>query len=49
VVVLGPGDMRTAHSERECVAGEELERWTKAIEQLLAKGSAERQLPASSF
>jgi acetylornithine deacetylase len=49
VVVLGPGDMRTAHSERECVAGEELERWTKAIEQLLAKGSAERQPPASSF
>jgi acetylornithine deacetylase len=39
VVVLGPGDMRTAHSERECVPREELERWTEAIEQLLAKGS----------
>jgi acetylornithine deacetylase len=39
VVVLGPGDMRTAHSERECVPRDELERWAEAIEQLLAKGS----------
>lgn len=36
VVVMGPGDMRTAHSERECVARVELERWTEAIGQLLA-------------
>ncbi len=39
VVVLGPGDMRTAHSERECVPHNELERWTVAIEQLLVKSS----------
>jgi acetylornithine deacetylase len=39
VVVIGPGDMRTAHSERECVPRDELERWTEAIEQLSANGS----------
>ncbi|MGI8773060.1 MAG: M20/M25/M40 family metallo-hydrolase [Acidobacteriaceae bacterium] len=39
VVVVGPGDMRTAHSERECVPQDELERWTEAIGQLLATSS----------
>ncbi len=35
VVVLGPGDMRTAHSERECVPLHELELCTSYFEQLL--------------
>jgi acetylornithine deacetylase len=38
VVVIGPGDMRTAHSERECVAREQLARWTDAIGRLLEHG-----------
>jgi acetylornithine deacetylase len=38
VVVIGPGDMRTAHSERECVAREQLARWTDAIGRLLEQG-----------
>jgi acetylornithine deacetylase len=38
VVVIGPGDMETAHSERECVPLRELERWTDAVEHLLLHG-----------
>jgi len=35
VIVIGPGDMRTAHSNRECVPIAELERWTDVLRQLL--------------
>jgi acetylornithine deacetylase len=35
VIVIGPGDMRTAHSERECVPVAELERWTEVIAALI--------------
>ncbi len=38
VIVIGPGDMRTAHSERECVPVAELEAWTRVLAQLLATG-----------
>jgi acetylornithine deacetylase len=31
VIVIGPGDMRTAHSDRECVPIAELERWTAVL------------------
>jgi acetylornithine deacetylase len=40
VVVIGPGDMRTAHSERESVPAEELVAWTDCIKQLLVLGIA---------
>lgn len=35
VVVIGPGDMHTAHSDRECIAIAELETWTECVRQLL--------------
>jgi acetylornithine deacetylase len=35
VVVIGPGDMETAHSERECVPLSELEEWTETVKSLL--------------
>jgi len=35
VIVIGPGDMRTAHSERECVPVAELEMWTLALVELI--------------
>jgi acetylornithine deacetylase len=35
VIVIGPGDMRTAHSDRECVPVAELELWTAALRKLL--------------
>jgi acetylornithine deacetylase len=35
VVVLGPGDMHTAHSDRECIAIAELEAWTACVRALL--------------
>lgn len=35
VIVIGPGDMRTAHSDRECVPIDELERWTSVLVNLL--------------
>jgi acetylornithine deacetylase len=38
VIVIGPGDMRTAHSERECVPVAELELWTRTLERLLRDG-----------
>jgi acetylornithine deacetylase len=35
VVVIGPGDMHTAHSDRECIAIAELAAWTQCVRQLL--------------
>ena len=35
VIVIGPGDMRTAHSDRECVPIAELERWTSLLASLM--------------
>lgn len=35
VIVIGPGDMQTAHSDRECVPVAELEKWTGALVELL--------------
>jgi acetylornithine deacetylase len=35
VIVIGPGDMRTAHSDRECVPIAELERWTAILKDLI--------------
>jgi acetylornithine deacetylase len=35
VIVIGPGDMRTAHSDRECVPIAELERWTRVLGELI--------------
>ena len=37
-VVIGPGDMETAHSERECVPLGELEEWTEMVKRLLLHG-----------
>jgi acetylornithine deacetylase len=37
VVVLGPGDMHTAHSDRECIAIAELEAWTDCVRSLLTR------------
>jgi acetylornithine deacetylase len=36
VIVIGPGDMHTAHSDRESVPVAELESWTDALRLLLA-------------
>jgi acetylornithine deacetylase len=35
IVVIGPGDMRTAHSDRECVPIAELELWTNVLADLI--------------
>jgi acetylornithine deacetylase len=35
VIVIGPGDMRSAHSNRECVPTAELELWTEALRKLI--------------
>ena len=35
VIVIGPGDMRAAHSDRECVPIVELERWTAVLISLM--------------
>jgi acetylornithine deacetylase len=40
-VVVGPGDMETAHSERECIPLNELNEWTAAICRLLRSGVEE--------
>jgi len=37
VIVIGPGDMRTAHSDRECVPIAELELWTSVLSELIHK------------
>jgi acetylornithine deacetylase len=39
VVVFGPGDMRTAHSSRECVPLRELEEATNCLRSLMKRGS----------
>lgn len=36
VLVIGPGEMRTAHSERECVLESELEEWSAMLSRLIA-------------
>ena len=38
VVVIGPGDMETAHSDRECIPIHELNQWTDIVERLLRRG-----------
>ncbi|HTV06334.1 MAG TPA: acetylornithine deacetylase [Acidobacteriaceae bacterium] len=35
VVVIGPGDMQTAHSDRECVPAVQLAEWTECVKKLL--------------
>jgi len=35
VIVIGPGDMRTAHSDRECVPLAELEKWSEVLRELV--------------
>jgi acetylornithine deacetylase len=37
VIVMGPGDMHTAHSERECVPVREMEEWTAILGKLLRR------------
>jgi acetylornithine deacetylase len=37
VIVIGPGDMQTAHSNRECVPIAELDLWTATLQSLLSK------------
>jgi acetylornithine deacetylase len=37
VVVIGPGDMRTAHSDRECVPVAELDEWTAILRSLMIR------------
>jgi len=37
VVVIGPGDMHTAHSDRECIAITELKAWTACVRGLLTR------------
>jgi acetylornithine deacetylase len=37
VIVIGPGDMHTAHSDRECVPASELEEWTETLRNLLLR------------
>lgn len=37
-VVIGPGDMETAHSERERISRKELDEWTEAVKDLLLHG-----------
>jgi acetylornithine deacetylase len=36
VIVIGPGDMHTAHSDRECVPEDELNEWTRILSALIA-------------
>lgn len=36
VIVIGPGDMHTAHSDRECVPEHELNEWTEILRALIA-------------
>lgn len=38
VVVMGPGDMHTAHSDRECVPLGELNEWVRILRSLLCSG-----------
>ena len=38
VVVIGPGDMHTAHSDRECIPLAELDEWTHTLAGLIRSG-----------
>lgn len=38
VIVMGPGDMHTAHSDRECVPQNELNDWVRILRSLLCRG-----------
>jgi acetylornithine deacetylase len=38
VIVMGPGDMHTAHSDRECVPPGELTQWVQMLRSLLCTG-----------
>lgn len=40
VVVIGPGDMRTAHSDRECLPVSELNLWVDCVRELLVAPKA---------
>ena len=42
VVVIGPGDMETAHSERECVSVQELNLWSETVKNILLYGCHDR-------
>jgi acetylornithine deacetylase len=37
VIVIGPGDMHTAHADRECVPLADLEDWTRTLRKLLTR------------
>ena len=37
VIVIGPGDMHTAHSDRECVPAAELDEWTAILRSLVTR------------
>jgi acetylornithine deacetylase len=37
VIVIGPGDMHTAHSDRECVPVAELDEWTAILRSLITR------------
>jgi acetylornithine deacetylase len=37
VIVIGPGDMHTAHSDRECVPVAELDEWTTVLRSLMIR------------
>jgi acetylornithine deacetylase len=41
VIVIGPGDMHTAHSDRERIPVAELECWTGVLKKLLTSGTLE--------
>lgn len=45
IVVIGPGDMETAHSERECVPVVELNAWTELVKSLLLRGTTSASEP----
>jgi acetylornithine deacetylase len=38
VIVMGPGDMHRAHSDRECVPSDELNDWVRILRSLLCSG-----------
>jgi acetylornithine deacetylase len=40
VIVIGPGDMHTAHSDRECVPIAQLEEWTSALRSLITNSAS---------
>jgi acetylornithine deacetylase len=48
-IVVGPGDMESAHSERECIPLDELNEWVRAVCRLLRSGIEEDRIRADSF